>query len=180
MKRALAGVCGGGVFGGGAWGQCEPHWAAVPSVTDGALGSAVLSMAWADADGAGPGGAALYAAGLFDEIGGVAATNIARWNGVSWAALGAGLSVNAPLQYTPSVRALEVFDDGGWPALYAGGKLHQAGGVETPHIARWDGAAWSAVGGGVTKGLHGVLALAVFDEDGAGPSSAALFVGGEW
>src|SRR5438552_19078184 len=33
----------------------------------------------------------LYAAGRFFEAGGVPATNIARWNGTNWSALGPGL-----------------------------------------------------------------------------------------
>ena len=113
-------------------------------------------------DGGGP---ALYAGGLFQVAGGVPAKGIAKWDGKSWSALGQGLSPN------PQVFALEVFDDGGGPALYAGGQFMQAGHVAASGIARWDGSGWSALGSGVVGVIH---ALEVFD-DGGGP---ALYAGG--
>lgn len=69
------------------------------------------------------------------------------------------------------VLALTVFDDGGGPALYAGGGFTTAGGVRANRIARWDGSTWSALG----SGMNGtVWALTVFD-DGSGPG---LYAGG--
>jgi len=64
-----------------------------------------------------------------------------------------------------------VYDDGGGPALYAGGSFTSAAGVTVKDIAKWDGASWSALGSGVDGWVY---ALAVHD-DGSG---AALFVGG--
>ena len=72
-----------------------------------------------------------------------------------------------------SVWALTAFDDGGGPALYAGGFLTSAGGVLANHVAKWTGSSWEALGSG-TNGY--VYALAAFD-DGAGP---ALYAGGEF
>src|SRR6185369_16906804 len=46
------------------------------------------------------------------------------------------------------IRALTVFDDGGGPALYAGGGFQTAGGVAANNVARWDGTTWSSVGTG--------------------------------
>ncbi|HEY3246401.1 MAG TPA: hypothetical protein VGM03_23900 [Phycisphaerae bacterium] len=111
--------------------------------------------------------AELLAGGRFSVAGDVEAFNIARWNGTSWSAVGAGVPGQA------WVSALAVFDDGGGPALYAGGSFANAGEVAAANIARWDGAQWSPVGAGV-NGL--VSALAVFD-DGSGP---ALYAGGEF
>lgn len=80
--------------------------------------------------------------------------------------------------------ALAIFDDGNGPKLYAGGGFNVAGGTSVPgggvvvnHIARWDGRHWSALAGG-TNGQ--VNALAVFDEDGAGPGAPALYAAGEF
>ena len=47
------------------------------------------------------------------------------------------------------VHALAVFDDGGGPALYAGGDFTTAGGVAANRIAKWDGSSWSALGSGM-------------------------------
>ena len=73
---------------------------------------------------------------------------------------------------------MAAFDDGNGSELYVGGNFPDAGGVPgTGFIARWDGSAWSAVGGGVNSAVY---ALTVFDTDGAGPNPSALFVGGEF
>jgi hypothetical protein len=66
---------------------------------------------------------------------------------------------------------LVVYDDGGGPALYAGGDFTVAGGVAANFIARWDGSSWSPLGCGVNGEVH---ALGVYD-DGGGP---ALYAGG--
>jgi len=71
------------------------------------------------------------------------------------------------------VDALAVFDDGSGPALFAGGQFTTAGFVTANFIARWDGANWSAVGGGASSSVR---ALAVYD-DGSGP---ALYAGGDF
>jgi hypothetical protein len=52
---------------------------------------------------------------------------IARWDGASWSALGSGTNGG-------SVFALSVFDDGGGPALYAGGQFYRGRGRQCePH-----------------------------------------------
>jgi hypothetical protein len=116
------------------------------------------------------GGAALYAGGNFTTAGGAGASNIAKWNGTSWSALGSGMN--------DRVFALTVFDDGGGAALYAGGEFTTAGGVSANHVAKWNGTSWSALGSGVSTGVNPavVYALAVFD-DGGGP---ALYAGGKF
>jgi trimeric autotransporter adhesin len=111
-------------------------------------------------------GLALYVGGVFDHAGGIAANNIAKWNGTSWSPLGIGLSYQDTYQI-----ALAVYDDGTGPALYAGGGFTEADDLYTNYIARWNGSAWSAVGTGVDSV---VTSLAVHD-DGSGP---ALFIGG--
>ncbi|MHC4652941.1 MAG: hypothetical protein ACYTES_19035 [Planctomycetota bacterium] len=111
------------------------------------------------------GGPALYAGGSFITAGGAPAEHIARWDGQGWSALGSGTN--------GLVFSLAEFDDGsgGAPALYAGGAFTTADDIAANRIARWDGAAWEAVGEG-TDGQ--VLTMVVFD-DGSGP---ALYVGG--
>jgi hypothetical protein len=75
-----------------------------------------------------------------------------------------------------SVHAMTSYDDGTGPALYVGGNFSRAGAaLSSGGIARWDGDAWSSVGGGVSGG-ETIRALAVYD-DGAGP---ALYAGGRF
>ncbi len=124
-------------------------------------------------DGGGP---ALYVGGDFSSAGGVAANNIARWDGATWSPLGRGTGQNDPYPFE-GVADLNVFDDGSGsgPALYAGGAFTSAGGIAASRIARWDGVSWSALGSGMNDG---VFALAVFDDgSGAGP---ALYAGGSF
>jgi hypothetical protein len=92
-------------------------------------------------DGSGP---ALYAGGLFEEIGGQAISHLARWDGASWSAVGGGVGDAA----SGRVFALATHDDGSGPALYAGGSFRSAGGSDINDLARWDGDTWSAVGEG--------------------------------
>lgn len=111
----------------------------------------------------------LYASGLFDSAGSVAANNIAKWDGNSWSSLGNGIKY----LYDIPVLAL-AFDKKG--NLYAGGYFDTAGTVPAKNIAKWDGNAWSALGCGIDHvadldGQTGVFALAVDKSDN-------LYVGG--
>jgi len=141
--------------------SCQPAWiptfGAVPGV-----GHGVNAMVEFD-DGT---GLALYVAGSFRTAGGIPAERIAKWDGVSWSALGGGLtSVNS----FPYVSDLAVFDDGSGPALFAAGTFAQAGGITTNGVARWDGTSWSSVGY-----MPSIAdSLEVYD-DGTGP---ALYTG---
>jgi hypothetical protein len=138
-------------------------------VGGGASGGRVAALTVFD-DGTGP---ALYAGGKFTTIGGVSAARIARWDGASWAPLGAGITGSTT---NDRVEVLQVFDDGSGPALFAGGLFDQAGGQPASSIARWDGANWSALppGPAYAAGLPQIASMTVFD-DGQGP---ALYVGG--
>ena len=133
-------------------------WTALGSGLDGSVEALAV---WDD--GSGP---ALFVGGSFETAGGVAASCIAKWDGASWSPLGSGMaSLSGPV-----VNALAVFDDGGGPALFAGGAFNRAGGITTPRIAKWDGA-WHAVPS-VTGAIE---ALAVFDDGGG----AALYAAGK-
>jgi hypothetical protein len=86
----------------------------------------------------------LYAAGSFNQIGGVMAHNIAKWDGSSWNSLGAGLYTNEG----SNARVFTIaFDRNG--TLYAGGSFTSAGDSKARNIALWDGTAWSSLGSGI-------------------------------
>ena len=124
-------------------------------------------------DGRGP---AVYVGGSFHQAGGVDAVGIARWNGVTWSAVGDGLD---PRSFD-RLAALAVFDDGRGPKLFAGGRFAALGGEPMSNVACWDGVRWASAAGGVgsfdPENLGLVAALAVHD-DGTGP---ALYVGGRF
>ncbi|MEM8932778.1 MAG: hypothetical protein AAGE94_16455, partial [Acidobacteriota bacterium] len=113
-------------------------------------------------DGTGP---ALYVGGHFTTVDRSAISGIARWDGTTWSAVGAG--------FRGEIFALTVFDDGSGPALYAAGNMIYAGDSTIGRIAKWDGSTWSGLGVD-DAGFFGIYALAVFD-DGNGPK---LAVGG--
>ncbi len=142
-------------------------WSALEDGVGGGIGGAYIWRMAAVVNG-GPGVASgLYVGGGFDMAGEVAARGIARWDGRNWSALDLGAGGD--------VLALGVHDDGSGSglALYAAGDFTQASGdPEAVKLGKWDGAAWSGVGGGVDGGL--VRALESFD-DGTGPG---LYAGG--
>ncbi|HEU0011040.1 MAG TPA: hypothetical protein VFT34_14575 [Verrucomicrobiae bacterium] len=106
----------------------------------------------------------LYVGGAF-TISGVA-TNIAKWNGNGWSALGSGMT---------NVYALAVSGTD----LYAGGWFARAGGTPVANIARWNGTNWSALGTGVDSR---VFALAVSGSNlyAGGYSGIAKWDGSSW
>ncbi|MCA9753599.1 MAG: hypothetical protein KC591_15500, partial [Gemmatimonadetes bacterium] len=114
------------------------------------------------------GGPELYVAGEFSQIGGIPANHIAKWDGVTWSALGSGINVGYFLDF-------QTWDpDGPGPSpavlVVAGESLTLAGGVPVDRVAQWDGSAWSDLGGGVF-GYYGVTGLGTYDEDGDGTAS---------
>ncbi|MCH8259568.1 MAG: hypothetical protein IIC46_05115 [Planctomycetes bacterium] len=139
----------------------------------------VFSLAEFDSDGPGPDPPALIVGGNFTTAGGKPANGIAKWDGRSWSSLGSGVGGSIAI-----VVALTVFDDDGSgpgePALFAGGTFTTAGGIVVNGIAKWNGVKWSSLGIGLGGGgaEGGADTLAVFDADGAGPDSPALYVGG--
>ena len=104
-------------------------------------------------------GSSVYA-GACSRAGGIAATNIAKWNGSSWTALGAGINGASPDVLALAVSGSDVF---------AGGLFTTAGGSPATNIAKWDGSSWTALGAGINIGVE---ALAV--------SGANVYAGGSF
>lgn len=74
----------------------------------------------------------LVVAGDFDHVPGVAAKNVARWNGASWSGMN-GDTLNSP-------RALRVFSGD----LYAGG-VFSSPFAPASGIAKWNGSEWAGL-----------------------------------
>lgn len=77
----------------------------------------------------------LFLAGGFDQIGGVAATNIARYDGSNWHALGLGVD-----NFCAGTLVRPNGD------VFAYGWFDQAGNVAADGVAIWNGGNWAAVG----------------------------------
>jgi len=105
-------------------------------------------------------GNALYVGGRFTSASGVAATNIARWDGTNWWPVGEGLNAQ--------VHDLAMVGED----LYACGQFRRIGSMQVTNIARWDGMNWHSLGATFYRrfGSVGVTELAVSGSD--------LYVGG--
>ncbi|MBX3323437.1 MAG: hypothetical protein KF757_10635 [Phycisphaeraceae bacterium] len=123
------------------------------SVGGGLTSGTVYSMQVFD-DGSGP---ALFIGGTFVNAGGVLASNIVKWNGSTYSALGQGTS--------GVVRAMTEYDDDDGPVLIVGGSFINAGGQTVNRIARWNGSAWSALTGPGEIGMNNnVLGLTTYHD----------------
>ena len=169
MALAVSGTdiyVGGSFTGVGAGGTAVPglnHIAKWNGVAWSALGSGLNQFVNALAVS----GTDIYAGGQFTGVGSggtpVSGLNyVTKWNGTSWSALGSGLN------YGVGALAVSGTD------LYVGGWFSGVGAGGTAvsglyHVAKWNGTAWSALGGSIS--LNGVRALAV--------SGTEVYVGGD-
>ncbi|HEV2827377.1 MAG TPA: heavy metal-binding domain-containing protein [Pyrinomonadaceae bacterium] len=100
----------------------------------------------------------LYAGGQFIDAGGVAAYNIAKWNGHRWSALGTGIRGNLEEVLALGVSGSDV---------YAGGIFIMAGGQHASNIAKWNGSNWSPL---AIQPFDGVRKIAV--------NGSTVYIGG--
>ncbi len=126
----------------------------------------------------------LYIGGNFTNAGPTPATNVAVWNGSTWASVGGGVGgVN------DTVATLQFLGND----LYAAGQFTTAGGVSALNIAHWNGTSWSALGSGLKgpAGSRPVNALALLGSDlyatgnftnagGVAAGRVAKWDGGSW
>ncbi len=132
------------------------------AVGGGVTGGSVRALAWH--------AGALCVGGLFTNAGGNFAGYVATWNGASWNTLGGGVQAASPSGN--AVPVLTLLSDQG--SLYAGGVFFSAGGVAANNIARWNGAAWEALGTGANNGVNGVVAAL------GGTTNGLLYIGGNF
>ncbi len=115
----------------------------------------------------------LFTGGMFTRIGSIAAPCAATYSNGQWTAADAwGLGLDG------AVNALDVFDVGDGPRLYAGGSFRLAGGVNAAGVARMNaaGTAWEPVAVLLSPASGSIKCMEVFN-DGTGP---ALYVGGSF
>jgi photosystem II stability/assembly factor-like uncharacterized protein len=107
-------------------------WSAVGGgVSDGGSGGSVSALASS--------GSEVIAGGYFTLAGGQPASNIARWNGTSWTALGSGVNGD--------VSGLAVSDGN----AYVVGDFTNAGGSLASGVAQWNGSAWAPMNTGAVS-----------------------------
>lgn len=101
----------------------------------------------------------IFVAGDFTSSPSGPVNRIARWDGTDWQPLGQGMTGGFG---GGSVRSLASYKG----ELYAGGIFTVAGATPANNIARWDGNAWSDVGGSVSNGNgNGVRDMVVFNDE---------------
>lgn len=134
--------------------QCDdPEWQSGEGLR-GFNGSVRATTLW-DRDGVGGQPPVLVAAGNFTVAGTTFARNIAQWNGTAWEPFVHGDTDGL----AGEVVALATMPNGD---LIASGYSFQAGPLFISGVARWNGAAWSALGTSPTKLFDGwVNGLAV-------------------
>lgn len=133
---------------------------AVPSVNG---WSALMNGVGGDVFAVAIQGTVVYVGGSFTTIcgnstcnsGNVTANRIAKWDGVSWSAVGNGVNSD--------VEALVISGSD----VYAGGRFTQlcgnatctSGNVSANRVAKWNGAAWSAVGFGTNEVVNALAVI---------------------
>ncbi|MBE2186251.1 MAG: hypothetical protein IAE99_05705, partial [Rhodothermales bacterium] len=130
-------------------------WSATGPVANGANGQ-VRAIAVSGSD--------VYVGGLFTDLEGIAeADYVAKWDGSAWSALGGGAQGQVSAL---AVSGSDVYVGGSFSSVYSSGTTEVSG---TSRIAKWNGSAWSALGGGASGP---VVALAVSGSD--------VYVGGSF
>lgn len=96
---------------------------------------------------------AIVAGGRFSNVSQLFSStpvNIARWNGISWNAIGPGLNTSA------GVRDIVVLPNGD---LLVGGYFTASGNTPLNSVARWNGKVWTQVGAGLDYVVHALHVL---------------------
>jgi hypothetical protein len=129
--------------------------------SQGSINPLVTAMTMFD-DGQG-GGPQLYIGGRFNDVDGVPALTVARWNGTTWSTVGTNLGNTI---ITAEVDVMLVWNN----ELYVAGNNLRVNGA-LAQVAKWDGITWTAVG---QNPGNRVWSLSVFN-DGSGEK---LYAGG--
>ena len=125
----------------------------------------------------------LYVGGDFTEAGGVAVTNLARWNGSQWSTV--GTLTGSQGGWAHPVETLTLTSSG---TLLVGGEFSHVDGVYCNGLAEWNGTTWTPRGIGLDPGAI-VLATAEYHGDlvafgylgvPGGGSMVARWHGGGW
>ncbi|MGH9841304.1 MAG: hypothetical protein ACREEM_21325 [Blastocatellia bacterium] len=129
----------------------------------------------------------LYVGGDFDTaykgsgggigVNGISANCIARWDGTTWSALGAGSGLTGNgmdgAVHTITATSSEVFTGGEFITAFNSGSSK----VTVNNVARWNGTTWSAFGAGSTSGAVTTVSAASFSGVDLSPEAIAAAFG---
>ena len=90
----------------------------------------------------------IYVGGDFNNAGGSAAENIARWSGTTWTTLGSGLNGTVKCIFIENSLAAPVF---------AGGEFTLSGASSMNHIAKWSNNTWTTIGSGLNSIVNSIV-----------------------
>lgn len=156
----------GRLFIGGRFYRLNGERALMVAAYDGTIIDPVAGGVGGEAIALEPFGDDLVVGGHFVVVGDtVSARAVALWNGSRWSALGEGFVADRDRTYGPRVAAVQglAIHQG---ELYATGWFDRSGEVGVNNLARWDGAVWQPIGGGVGNPMYSAdegHALASFD-----------------
>ncbi|MEQ1632371.1 MAG: hypothetical protein ABL997_08360 [Planctomycetota bacterium] len=91
----------------------------------------------------------LAVAGRFGSVAGVPMDGVARWDGISWTAVGSGLAIAGRV-----IHSLDVMPNGD---LLAGGDFLTLLGSPADGVAVWNGATWTQLGAGLSASIGTVV-----------------------
>jgi hypothetical protein len=116
----------------------------------------------------------LYVSGSFEWADGLHADSLAHWDGTGWRPAGSGLRTSNGDDVFATASA--IYDDGSGPALFIAGRFDEAGTASVLNVAKWDGAAWTALRGGLTSVGVGKL----YDARAAAVYAGTLVIAGSF
>lgn len=102
----------------------------------------------------------LFVGGYFSSAGGIPASYVARWDGVSWFSLGDAVADDAPIGVPTGVLGLTSDPSGN---LYACGWFDRTGPLKAEMVSRWDGKDWSELGEGLPRNSENFMASLYHD-----------------
>ncbi len=106
----------------------------------------------------------VYVGGQISRAGGMPVNNLAMWDGVTWHDVGGGVShTNESAERVSALAADENSN------IYVGGWFDQAGSTAASSLAKWNGASWETVGGGVDGSVEVIQTV-----------SGGVYVGGSF
>lgn len=112
----------------------------------------------------------LIAGGDFGASGATTLLRVARWSAGAWSPVGAGMTRQSGMVYTPAVFALALAPNGD---IYAGGQWTHADVFPTQHVARFDGTGWQPLLFGFNAFVTALVALPGGDVIAGGDFTAA-------